>query len=349
MTRYIVRRLAAAAAVLWAAYTLSFLLLSALPGDAVTNKVQNPEAQLSPESAQALIAYYGLDRPLWRQYLDSLGGLFQGDLGYSITNGRPVAELLGEALPSTLALTALALVIGLALAALIGLLANYARWSWLRGLIASLPVVFASIPTFVVGVLALQFLAFQLQVIPSADDGTVAALIAPAATLGILIAAPLSQVFTGSIERTRRQSFVHVLYARGAGEGYAFRRGVLRNSALPVLTLAGLAVGELLAGSVVTEAVFARNGLGQLTISAVSTQDLPVLQGVVLVAALAYVSANLLVDLAYPLIDPRIVTGGSERTAASGTAPSRLVRRVRPGWRHRTQQPAAVPAGVAMP
>ncbi|CCW10603.1 ABC transporter permease (plasmid) [Rhodococcus aetherivorans] len=313
MRNYVLRRLGQAVLVLWAAYTLSYLLLSALPGDAVTNRAQNPDAQLSPEAAQQLLEYYGMDRPLWEQYLSSLAALLRGDLGFSLTNGTPVSELVAAALPSTLALTGLALVIGLALAAILGIAINYAPWGWLRGIAASIPVLFGSVPTFVVGILALQFLSFGLHLIPSTDDGSFTALFAPAATLGILISASLAQVLAKAIAKVRALPFVHVLHARGATERYIFGRGVVRNSSLPVLTLLGLACGELIAGSVVTESVYARPGLGMLTVNAVSTQDLPVLQGVVLVAALAYVSVNLLVDLAYPFIDPRILVEGGKR------------------------------------
>ncbi|AZG47755.1 ABC transporter permease [Gordonia insulae] len=331
MRTYILKRFGQAALVLWAAYTLSFLLLSALPGDAVTNRIQNPEAQISPEQAEVLLQYYGLDRPLWEQYLTALAGLLHGDLGYSLTDGRAVTELIGTALPSTLALTGLALAFGVVFALVIGILANYAPWKGLRDFVASWPALFGSIPTFVVGILFLQFFSFGLHLIPASDDGSFVALLAPAITLGLLIAAPLAQVFLTSIRDTRGQPFIHVLHARGADERYAFRRGVLRNSSMPVLTLLGLSCGELIAGAVVTEAVFARPGIGQLTVGAVSTQDLPVLQGVVLVATVAYVTVNLLVDLAYPVIDPRILLDGSvrrigrrvRRPAATGTVRDR--------------------------
>jgi peptide/nickel transport system permease protein len=310
MRNYILKRIGQAILVLWAAYTLSFLLLSALPGDAVNNRIQNPEAQLTPESAQALIEYYGLDRPLWEQYFSSLTAVLQGDLGFSLNNGTLVVGLIGDALPSTLQLTGLALVFGILLAVVVSVLNNYAPWAWLRNAAGTIPALFGSVPTFVVGILALQFLSFELRLIPSSDDGSFVALLAPAATLALLIAAPMGQVLTTSISATRQQPFVHVLHAKGAGEGYAFLRGVLRNSSLPVLTLLGLACGELVAGSVVTEAVYARPGIGQLTVNAVGTQDLPVLQGVVLVATLTYVAVNLLVDIAYPFIDPRILIDG---------------------------------------
>ncbi|WOC11442.1 ABC transporter permease [Gordonia sp. MP11Mi] len=321
MRAYVLRRIAAAVLVLWAAYTLSFVLLSALPGDAVTNKIQNPEAQMSPESAAGLLEFYGLDRPLWQQYVHSLGALLQGDLGFSITNGRPVGQLIVDVVPDTLALAGTALIVGLLVAALVSALSVYGPARWVRSAATAVPVFFASVPTFVVGILLLQVFAFKLFAIPAADDGSFTALLAPAVTLGVFVAAPLAQVFTRSITNTRQQAFVHVLYARGAGERYVFARGILRNSSLPVLTLLGLAVGELIGGSVVTETIFSRPGLGQLTVSAVSTQDLPVLQGVVVVAALVYVVVNLVVDLVYPALDPRIlVTTVASTTSVKGLA-----------------------------
>ncbi|MTE15693.1 ABC transporter permease [Nocardia aurantiaca] len=315
MRVYILKRLGQAVAVFWAAYTLSFILLSALPGDSVTNRIQNPEAQITPEAGRVMLEFYGLDRPLWQQYLHSLAGVFTGRLGYSLTSGKAVGELIGHALPSTVRLTAAGLAFGLVFAIVVAVAANYVPWRWLRELLGAAPALFASVPTFVVGIVALQVLSFRLRLIPSVDDGSVAALLAPGATLGLFVAAPLAQVFAASIRTTRGQPFVQVLRAKGAGAGYIFRKDVLRNSSLPVLTLLGLAVGELIAGSVVTESVFAREGIGQLTVGAVNTQDLPVVQGVVLLSTSAYVLVNLAVDVTYPFIDPRVlVDGRSPRT-----------------------------------
>ena len=310
MRRHIAKRVGQAVLVLWAAYTLSFVLLSALPGDAVSARVQDPEANITPEGAKLLMEYYGLDRPLWSQYLHNIGGLLHGDFGYSLTTAQPVQALLASALPSTLQLTSLALLFGVVLASVLALAINYAPWSWVRTATGSVPALFASVPTFVAGIVVLQYLSFRFRLIPSVDDGSFRALLAPAATLALVVAAPLSQVFATSIRSTRRQPFVHVLHAKGASEGSIFRKGVLRNSSLPVLTLLGLAFGELIAGSVVTESVYARPGIGQLVVGSVNTQDLPVVQGVVLLSTIAYVVINLTVDLAYPFVDPRILIDG---------------------------------------
>ncbi|MGQ4615516.1 ABC transporter permease subunit [Nocardia sp. R7R-8] len=341
MRNYVLRRLMQAVLVLWAAYTLSFLLLSALPGDSVTNRIQNPEAQITPEAGRQLLEFYGLDRPVWEQYLRALWALLHGDLGFSLTNGKPVTQAVADALPSTLTLTGLGLVFGLVFAGIVAVAANYTPWAWLRGVFDSAPALFASVPTFVVGVLALQYLSFRWHLIPSVDNGTLVALLAPAATLGLIVAAPMAQVFATSVRTTRQRPFVHVVAARGAGEGYIFRKDVLRNSCLPVLTLLGLAFGELIAGAVVTESVYARQGIGQLTVVAVDTQDLPIVQGVVLLSTAAYVLVNLAVDLAYPFIDPRVLVDGRTRRVTG----SRVVKRteiVAP-------VPRRLPAEVVMP
>lgn len=349
MRSYLLTRVGQAVLVLWAAYTLTFILLSALPGDAITNRVQAPDSDITPEGAQALMEFYGLDRPLWQQYLHSLGAALRGDLGYSLNTGQPVHTMIADALPATLALTLFGLLFGVVIASLVALAITYAPWPWLRSAFGSLPPLFASVPTFVVGILALQFFAFRLGWIPSVDDGSIRALLAPALTLGILLAATLGQVFATSIRTTRRQPFVHVQQAKGAGEGFIFRKDVLRNSVLPVLTLLGLAFGELIAGSVVTEAVYARNGIGQLIVGSVNTQDLPVVQGVVLLSTAAYVVINLVVDVAYPFIDPRILVGRTPRRTVRAAHRREVALRPAPSGAVRVVTDKSLPAAVVDP
>ena len=314
MTRYVIKRIVQAVLVLFAAYTVSFLLLNALPGNAILDKIRDPNSGITPAEGKILMAYYGLNKPLDVQYLKALGGLFQGNLGYSIVSGNKVTTLLGGALPSTLQLTGLALVFGLLIGLAVAVLSNYARFRWLRTIVRLVPGVCSSVPTFIVGILFIEFFAFGLHLFPAVDNGSFQALVAPALALGLFVSAPAAQVLGGAIAKTRSEPFVHVALAKGASEGFVFRRDIFRNSAVPLLTLLGLIFGELIAGSIVTEAVFSRNGIGELTVQAVNNQDLPVVQGVVLVAAGGYIVINLLVDLVYPLIDPRIlITGSSSR------------------------------------
>lgn len=347
MRRYILKRLAQAVVVLWAAYTLSFVLLSVLPGDAIRNRINAPDSLMTPEQARTLLEYYGADRPLAEQYFRALGGLFTGDLGYSVTNGGTVWSLLTLNLPATAELTGLGLVIGLVFAALVAVLINYARFGWLRDLLSFLPALFTSVPIFVIGIVVLKVFAFELRWIPPVDDHTFTALIAPAATVGLVVSGPLAQVLSNSIRQTRGRPFVHVMHAKGAGEGYIFRKDVLRNSALPVLTLLGLTIGELLAGAVVTESVYARAGLGQLIVTSVNTQDLPVVQGIVLLTTAIYVTVNFVTDIVYPFVDPRIALDGKTARvtrvgpAAAGQEPG--------GGPVGTPEPAGEPAEKRSP
>ncbi|MBV6756368.1 MULTISPECIES: ABC transporter permease [Rhodococcus] len=317
MGRYIASRIGQAFLVLWAAYTASFVLLAVLPSDPISIRISAPDSGLTPEDGERLREYYGLDQPIVAQYVHRLAGVLHGDFGYSLTRGTPVRTLIAEALPSTIHLTAFSLLAGLLIAGVLGVAASYSRFGWLRGLLLSVPPLFASVPTFLIGILFLQVFSFELGWLPAVADGSASALVAPVLTLGIAVSAPLAQVLIRTLDSIRREPFVQVVLAKGADDGYAFRHHVLRNSILPWLTLLGLTIGELIAGSLVTETVYSRDGIGRLTQSSVQAQDLPVIQAVVLLAASVYVLVNLVIDLVYPLVDPRIqLIGGRSRIRA---------------------------------
>ncbi|EOV9619058.1 ABC transporter permease [Cronobacter dublinensis] len=304
--RYLSARVGQALLVLWASFTVSFVLLQLLPGDAIAIKFQNPELGLNAQQIAQMRTAYGADAPLWRQYLESLGGALRGDFGYSLQAGVPVSALLAASLPATLRLAALgftlALVIALALAALSTLSAGRA----LRRFFAALPSLFVAVPTFWLGITLIQLFSFQLRLIPVINPGFWEGLILPVVTLAVPVSAPLAQLMIRNIDVLLHQPFVTVARAKGASHRGVLWRHVARNALLPVLTVAGLLLGELIAGALVTETVFGLNGLGQLTRDAVNNQDLAVLQAIVLVAAFGFVLINLLVDLLYPLFDPRL-------------------------------------------
>ncbi|WP_105744419.1 ABC transporter permease [Cronobacter dublinensis] len=304
--RYLSARIGQALLVLWASFTVSFVLLQLLPGDAIAIKFQNPELGLNAQQIAQMRTVYGADAPLWRQYLESLGGALRGDFGYSLQAGVPVSALLAASLPATRRLAALgftlALVIALALAALSTLSAGRA----LRRFFAALPSLFVAVPTFWLGITLIQLFSFQLRLIPVINPGFWEGLILPVATLAVPVSAPLAQLMIRNIDVVLHQPFVTVARAKGASHRGVLWRHVARNALLPVLTVAGLLLGELIAGALVTETVFGLNGLGQLTRDAVNNQDLAVLQAIVLVAAFGFVLINLLVDLLYPLFDPRL-------------------------------------------
>lgn len=308
MKRYLAGRIGQAASVLWAAFTLSFLLLQVLPGDAILIKFQNPDMGLSPAQIADMRAAYGADVPLWRQYLHSLGSVLHGDLGFSMQAGVPVTALLAANLPATLQLAVLGFAVALLLALIIAFASNLTGFGWLRSALQMLPSLFVSVPTFWLGIVLIQLFSFRLKLLPIINPGEWQGLILPIATLALPISAPLAQILIRSIDAVQTQPFVVVARAKGASRSGVLWRHVARNAMLPALTIAGMLFGELIAGALITETVFGRSGLGQLTQQAVVNQDVAVLQAIVLISATAFVIINLLVDLLFPLLDPRLKT-----------------------------------------
>jgi len=308
MLKYLSGRTGQALLVLWAAFTLSFILLQVLPGDAILIKFQNPDMGLSPAQIADMRASYGADVPLWQQYLHTLGNFLRGDLGYSIQNGVPVSALLAANLPATLQLAVLGFTLALLLALVIAFVSNLIGFGWLKSALQSLPALFVSVPTFWLGIVLIQIFSFRLKLVPIINPGEWVGLLLPIATLAIPISAPLAQILIRSIDSVQTQPFVAVARAKGASRSGVLWRHVARNAMLPVLTIAGILFGELIAGALITETVFGRSGLGQLTQQAVVNQDVAVLQAVVMISAAAFVFLNLLVDLMFPLLDPRLKT-----------------------------------------
>ncbi|EKK7701475.1 ABC transporter permease [Cronobacter sakazakii] len=304
--RYLGARVGQALLVLWASFTVSFVLLQLLPGDAIAIKFQNPELGLNAAQIAQMRTAYGADAPLWRQYLESLGGAVRGDFGFSLQAGVPVSALLAASLPATLRLAALGFTLALVIAVLLAALSTLSYGRALRRAFAALPSLFVAVPTFWLGITLIQLFSFQWRLIPVINPGFWEGLILPVMTLAVPISAPLAQLLIRNIDVVMHQPFVTVARAKGASHRGVLWRHVARNALLPVLTVAGLLLGELIVGALVTETVFGLNGLGQLTRDAVNNQDLAVLQAIVLVAALGFVLINLLVDLLYPLLDPRL-------------------------------------------
>lgn len=315
----IARRLAQAVLVVAIAFTGAFLLLQALPGDAVMIKFENPELGLSPEQIAEIRESYGADVPIWQQFLHTAGGFLHGDLGYSI-QGTPVSQLIGEALPSTLGLAVTAFFLAVLLAFAIAIVAMRAPFGWLRGFFSSLPSLFVSVPVFWLGMVLIQLVSFQLGWIRIVQPGPIEGLILPVLTLAVPISAPIAQVLIRTAEGTERQPFVSVVRAKGASENWILWRHITRNALVPTLTIAGILLGELIAGAVVTETVFGRAGIGRLTEQAVQNQDVAVLQAIVVLAAVVFVIANLIVDLLAPVIDPRL----KERRTAKYREPAEV-------------------------
>ncbi len=306
MKRYVVGRIGQALLVLWAAFTLSFILLQAMPGDAVLIKFLNPEFGLSADQVAEIRESYAVDSNIVVQYGQTLANFLHGDFGYSLQAGVPVSAQLATNLPPTLRLAGLGFAAAVTLAVLIAFLSSMAPFAWLRNAIQSLPSLFISVPVFWLAIMLIQIFSFRFRLVSVINPGPWESLILPVATLAVPIAAPLAQILIRNIDEIRTRPFVAVARAKGASETRLLWRHVARNAILPTLTIAGVLFGELIAGAVVTETVFGLSGIGGLTEKAVGNQDLSVLQAIVVISAAAFVTINLAVDLAYPLLDPRL-------------------------------------------
>lgn len=304
--RFILERVAQAVAVIFAAYVFVFVVLTVLPGDPISNRLNDPEYNYTQEEIAKLVGYYGLDRPLHEQFLSTLWNGLRGDFGISLSTSAPVTDIIAQSLPSTLQLAFFALIFALLFAAIIAVLAVFAPWNGVRSLARSFPSLFLSLPNFLIGLVLIQVFSFQLGWFQTIRDEGLKSVILPSVTLAIPVSAPIAQIFVNSLDSTLRQQFVTIARAKGLKKRSIFLAHVLKPSSLPALTIIGVTIGELIGGSVITEAIFGRTGLGNVIERAVTDQDIPVLQGVVVLAAAAYVLINLLVDLSYPLLDARL-------------------------------------------
>ncbi len=254
--------------------------------------------------------------PLWEQYLVALGNALTGDFGTSTQTGRPASDLLVESLPPTLALTAFAFVLSVVFGITLALAASLARAQWLRNVLSSLPPLGVSVPVFWIGLLLLQAFSFRLRLFPSMGNEGFESLVLPAITIAIPSGAFIAQLLSRSLRSTLAQPYVEIVRAKGASERRVQLGHAFRNAAIPALTMVGVLIGGLLSGAVVTETVFSRLGIGRLVVTAVNNRDVPVVQAVVVFAALVFVVANLVVDLVYPLIDRRITLARTAFVAA---------------------------------
>ncbi len=306
LSKYLLSRLGQALIVLWAAFTLSFLLLQMMPGDAVLIKYMGGDFALTPEQLANIRQIYGSDNPPLQRYLSALTSTLTGDFGYSIDAGVRVTALLADNILPTFRLAGLGFLAAVVLSFTLAFLSYFSPFSWLRRVITMLPSLFVAIPVFWLGIMLIQMFSFRLRLVPVINPGPWVGLILPIATLAVPISAPIAQILMRNIDDVMTRPFVAVARAKGASLNWVFWKHVLANALLPVLTICGMLFGELLAGAVVAETVFGLNGIGRLTEAAVATLDVAVLQAVVLLSAATFVTINLVVDLLYPLLDPRL-------------------------------------------
>ena len=308
--RYLVSRIGQAVLVLWATYTVVFGILHLLPSDPVALLLAAGNVQvdeLSPAQLAALKAEHGLDQPLYAQYFSQLWHSLHLDFGSSIALNLPVRQLLAEKLPSTLALGAAAITLALVLGVGIAYLAAFVRWAPAKVVLSRLPAVGVSMPQFFIGLLLIQVFAFSLGWFPATGSDGWRSLVLPAITMSIVNAAMLAQVLTRGLNDTLAEPYITTARAKGLSRTAIQLKHAFRNAALPALTLLGLLLGTTVTEAIVAETVFSRDGVGRLAQQAVLAQDVPLVQAIVVIAATVFVVINLIIDLIYPLLDPRIV------------------------------------------
>jgi peptide/nickel transport system permease protein len=310
---YALQRLAQAVVVILLAYVLSFVLITILPGNAVATTLGNPQSGLSPAQVKSVENYYGVTRPIVVQLWLALSRFVRGQLGTSLISHQTVTSLIAGALPYTAKLAATALVISLVLAAVIAYGSQYLPGRWARSVIRSAPSLFLSVPNFIIGLLLIHYFSFQLHTFDVLNPDSAVGTFFAGLALGIPICAPLAEVLIANLDHETGQEYVLVARSRGLTKARLFARHLVKPSMLPAVTMAALIAGELMGGAIITEEVFGRNGIGSVMYQAVSTQDTPVLQGIVALAAVVFVVVNLIADLISPLLDPRVRLGGGGR------------------------------------
>lgn len=306
MKRYLLHRLLLFLPTLLGSLTLVFFLVHLVPGDPV--EVMLGET-VSGADKEALRRSLGLDLPLWTQYLRFLAGLGRGDFGRSLYEQGGVAELVLGRFPATLELTLSAMGVAVLISFPMGILAAVKRNGWLDRVSLFFSLLGLAMPNFWLGPVLMIIFSIELGWLPVSGRGGPAHLILPSVTLGLAMASILVRMIRSGLLETIHEDYIRTARAKGLGEWKVWVKHALRNSLLPVITIVGLQFGSLLAGAVITETIFAWPGIGRLTIQAIQTRDYPLVQGCILVISTSYLAVNLLTDVLYRLVDPRVSYG----------------------------------------
>ncbi len=304
MRRFILNRLLSFIPVLLGVATIAFSLMHLLPGDPAQLMLSKSGATAA--EIVALRAELGLDEPLHVQYLTYLGKAVRGDFGRSIFQNRPVITIIAQALPNTLELAFAALTISVLCGTLLGVLAAVFKGSLLDKGSVLLSVAGVSMPVFWFSLLMILLFASTLRWLPSTGQGSLRHLILPALVLGFSFMGATTRTVRAGMLDVLQQQYITTARAKGLHERLVILRHALRNALIPVLTLAGLQFGFLLGGAVIVETIFGRQGLGFVLVNAILNKDLPLVQAGILFSAVLYLSINLLVDMLYGFVDPRI-------------------------------------------
>jgi len=314
VSRYLAWRLVGAIPTLLGVTVLTFLFIRLIPGDAIAARLGTSTA-LSPEQIASLRAYFGLDQPLYQQYWTWLTSLLRGDFGYSIRTGRPVLVEITERLPATLELAAAATFIAVAIGLPLGLLSAMRPRSRADVIARVGGLIGLSLPSFWLGTLIIVFFSLYLRWLPNTGGyvdfvhdplGNLALIVLPAVTLGVALAAATMRMTRSAMLDVLSADYVRTAWAKGLPGALVVRRHVLKNGLIVVVTLLGIQVGQLLGGAVVVEEIFSIPGVGRMLLAAIVQRDYALVQGGVLAIAILFVLVNIVVDLLYGYLDPRI-------------------------------------------
>ena len=311
MLQFLIRRLLAVIPVLAVVAVIVFLILRLTPGDPAAVIAGN---SATLEDIARIRKTLGLEEPLLVQFWIWLKGIFAGDLGHSFYYRMPVTELMGQRLEPTFALATFTIILAVSIAVPLGVLAAWKHGSWLDRGLMGFSVLGFSIPVFVLGYILIWIVSLKLNLLPvqgykrigQGFGPFISHLILPAVTLSIIYIALIARVTRAAVSEALTEDFIRTARSKGLPEVRVLIRHALANAAVPIVTVIGIGIALLIGGVVVTETVYAIPGLGQLTVDAVLARDFPVVQGLILFFSVAYVLLNLLVDLSYLVLDPRI-------------------------------------------
>ncbi|MGH9784832.1 MAG: nickel ABC transporter permease [Terriglobia bacterium] len=301
--RYFAARLVYALPVVFLAVSLVFFLIHLVPGDPVQQMLGERARAADVERTRREL---GLDQPLLTQYGRYLSRLVRGDLGYSLRFNAPVTEIILARYPATIELTLAALIVALLLSIPAGVQAAVHRGHWPDSALGFFSLLGLSFPNFALGPVLILVFSVEIGWLPVSGSGTLLHLILPAVTLGAALAAILTRMVRTSVLEELGQDYVRTARAKGLAERRVRYKHVLRNSLIPVVTLLGLQLGALLSGAMVTETIFSWPGIGRLTLQAINSRDYPLVQGCFLAISVTYILVNLVTDLCYSVVDPRI-------------------------------------------
>ena len=304
MLTYVRRRLLLAVPVVLGVSVVVFSIVHLLPGDPVLAILSGANA--TSEQEAELRAQLRLEDPLVVQYLRFLGRAARGDFGRSIFSKRPVLDEIADQLPSTLQLAGTAILIAATVGLALGIAAAVRYNTWVDRLAMLVALGGVSMPSFWLGLVLILVFSLQLGWLPATGHGGLSRLVLPAATIGLNYSAVIARLVRSSLLEVLGNNYISTARAKGLSESPVVLKHALGNALIPVTTIIGVQLGNLLAGTIVVETVFSRQGMGRLAVTAVLDKDYPLIQGVVLVSALGYVLVNLLVDLSYSVLDPRI-------------------------------------------